>query len=81
MSLDDKVIVNNRLQDYNWIKHEMITNRRVKIVHDGEVVVMAIPVCRIRSKKEVATMLLQGLIGAIGFYILLVLMIGLAPMH
>lgn len=79
--MQDLVLVNGKLNKYNFMRHEIIGNKTIRRVIGGEVYAVAMPVARVRTSGELKGLILYGFIGAILMWVSLVLIIGLAPVH
>lgn len=79
--MQDLVLINGKLNKYNFMRHEIIGNKTIRRIIDGEAYAVAVPVARVRTSGELKGLLWHGLIGAVILWASLVLIIGLAPVH
>lgn len=84
-----KVFVSNKkgmmIMDKNDIElslmYKTVGNKKVSTVMNGERYLIDVPVVTRKTSKELFTLILLSLIGTGIFYVLMVLMIGLAPLN
>lgn len=61
--------------------YKEIGHKRVSVIKNGERYLMSVPIVTRLSLMEMMSMLLCAVVGGGFVYLLMVLMIGLAPMH
>ena len=76
MAIDSRT---NKIVKYNTILHSIVDYRKVKMINNSEYICTTLPVVRRLSNKELIKLVLQGMAGACMIYIMLVMIIGSAP--